>query len=251
MAGALRIVSVERGHDPRDFALVAFGGAGPVHAARLAEELEIPRVLIPPIPGGFSALGLVATDFRRDYVQHLLRARWPPPILPRSPRACAAMEGEARAMLSARRRARGALGGRARRRLPLPSPGLRADGAAGGRADRRARRSRASRTPSTSVTAPPTATRAPTRRCSRQPPRLGAGPPGAARSRARAGEEGGRAAGEPARSTSRRRGSGLARSSRARPRAGARRIGPRDRRSRPTPRSSSRRAGGSASMTGG
>ncbi len=69
MAAALRIVSVERGHDPREFTLVAFGGAGPVHAARLAEELEIPHVLIPPIPGGFSALGLVASDVRRDYVR--------------------------------------------------------------------------------------------------------------------------------------------------------------------------------------
>jgi len=69
MAAALRIVSVERGHDPREFALVAFGGAGPVHAARLAQELEIPEVIVPPIPGGFSALGLVASDFRRDYVK--------------------------------------------------------------------------------------------------------------------------------------------------------------------------------------
>jgi len=69
MAGALRIVSVERGYDPREFTLVAFGGAGPVHAARLAQELDIPRVLVPPIPGGFSALGLVATDVRRDYVR--------------------------------------------------------------------------------------------------------------------------------------------------------------------------------------
>lgn len=67
MAAALRIVSVERGHDPRAFALIAFGGAGPVHAARLAQELEIPRVIVPPIPGGFSALGLVASDLRRDY----------------------------------------------------------------------------------------------------------------------------------------------------------------------------------------
>jgi N-methylhydantoinase A len=69
MAAALRIVSVERGHDPRDFTLVAFGGAGPVHAARLAQELEIPRVIVPPIPGGFSALGLVASDLRRDYAR--------------------------------------------------------------------------------------------------------------------------------------------------------------------------------------
>ena len=67
MAEALRIVSVERGHDAREFSLVAFGGAGPVHAAALAEELDIPEVVIPTIPGGFSALGLVATDLRRDW----------------------------------------------------------------------------------------------------------------------------------------------------------------------------------------
>ena len=67
MAEALRIVSVERGHDAREFSLVAFGGAGPVHAAALADELDIPEVVIPPIPGGFSALGLVATDLRRDW----------------------------------------------------------------------------------------------------------------------------------------------------------------------------------------
>ena len=69
MAEALRIVSVERGHDPREFALVAFGGAGPAHAVSLARELGIPKVIAPPIPGGFSALGLVATDLRRDYVR--------------------------------------------------------------------------------------------------------------------------------------------------------------------------------------
>jgi N-methylhydantoinase A len=69
MAAALRIVSVERGYDPREFSLVAFGGAGPVHAARLADELEIPQVVVPPIPGGFSALGLVASDLKRDYAR--------------------------------------------------------------------------------------------------------------------------------------------------------------------------------------
>ncbi|MDP6389483.1 MAG: hydantoinase/oxoprolinase family protein [Alphaproteobacteria bacterium] len=71
MAEALRIVSVERGHDPREFGLVAFGGAGPLHAAALAEELEVPEVIVPPIPGGFSALGLVGTDIRRDYARTL------------------------------------------------------------------------------------------------------------------------------------------------------------------------------------
>ncbi|MCZ6872202.1 MAG: hydantoinase/oxoprolinase family protein [bacterium] len=67
MADALRIVSIERGYDAREFSLVAFGGAGPVHAAALAEALDIREVIIPPIPGGFSALGLVTTDLRRDY----------------------------------------------------------------------------------------------------------------------------------------------------------------------------------------
>ncbi|MDD9903063.1 MAG: hydantoinase/oxoprolinase family protein [Rhodospirillaceae bacterium] len=69
MAEALRIVSVERGHDARAFSLVAFGGAGPMHAAELATVLGIREVIVPPIPGGFSALGLVATDLKRDYVK--------------------------------------------------------------------------------------------------------------------------------------------------------------------------------------
>jgi N-methylhydantoinase A len=71
MAEALRIVSVERGHDARAFSLIAFGGAGPVHAAALAEELQIPEVIVPPAPGAFSALGLVASDLKRDCVRTL------------------------------------------------------------------------------------------------------------------------------------------------------------------------------------
>ena len=67
MAEALRIVSVERGHDAREFSLICFGGAGPLHAVALAEELEISEVVVPPIPGAFSALGLVGSDIRRDY----------------------------------------------------------------------------------------------------------------------------------------------------------------------------------------
>ena len=63
------MVSVERGHDPRDFAMVAFGGAGPLHACALAEELDVPEVIVPPIPGAFSALGLVGADIRRDYAR--------------------------------------------------------------------------------------------------------------------------------------------------------------------------------------
>jgi N-methylhydantoinase A len=71
MAEVLKIVSVQRGHDPRHFVLAAFGGAGPLHAAALASELGITEVLCPPIPGAFSALGLIGTDLKRDYVQTL------------------------------------------------------------------------------------------------------------------------------------------------------------------------------------
>lgn len=73
MALALRAVSVERGEDPRDFALVAFGGAGPLHACTLARELGLPVVIIPRMPGQFSAWGMLVCPLRRDYVQTLLR----------------------------------------------------------------------------------------------------------------------------------------------------------------------------------
>src|SRR5207237_2765893 len=69
MLRALRLVSVERGHDPRDFALVAFGGAGPLHACALAEELGIATVLVPAQAGVLSALGLAGGDERRDRVE--------------------------------------------------------------------------------------------------------------------------------------------------------------------------------------
>ena len=69
MLRALRLVSVERGHDPRGFALVAFGGAGPLHACELADELEISTVLVPDAAGVLSAVGLVASDERRDRVR--------------------------------------------------------------------------------------------------------------------------------------------------------------------------------------
>ena len=68
MTRALRVISVERGLDPRDFALVAFGGAGPLHACSLANELEITTVLVPKAAGVLSALGLAVSDERRDLV---------------------------------------------------------------------------------------------------------------------------------------------------------------------------------------
>src|SRR5207237_3554604 len=67
MEKALRVVSIERGHDPRAFTLVAFGGAGPLHACELARSLGIPRVLVPSLPGALSALGILMSDVVRDY----------------------------------------------------------------------------------------------------------------------------------------------------------------------------------------
>ena len=67
MVGAIRVVSVERGHDPRDFTLVAFGGAGPLHGCSLAELLGITRVLIPPAPGVLCAEGLLAATLKAEF----------------------------------------------------------------------------------------------------------------------------------------------------------------------------------------
>jgi N-methylhydantoinase A len=67
MARAIRVISVQRGHDPRNYALMAFGGAGPLHAARLAKELDIRRVIIPRNPGILCAMGLLLTDLRADF----------------------------------------------------------------------------------------------------------------------------------------------------------------------------------------
>jgi N-methylhydantoinase A len=71
MVRALRVISVARGHDPRRFALVAFGGAGPMHACAIADELGVSRVILPPHPGVASALGLLLSDVRYD-----LRRSW-------------------------------------------------------------------------------------------------------------------------------------------------------------------------------
>jgi N-methylhydantoinase A len=66
MAQAVRLVTVERGYDPRDFIYLAFGGAGPVHAVELARELQMPRVVLPPMPGLFSAFGMLVADMLHD-----------------------------------------------------------------------------------------------------------------------------------------------------------------------------------------
>jgi N-methylhydantoinase A len=100
MVGAIKEVSIAKGHDPRDFALVAYGGAGPMHAALIAAELEMPRVVVPPAPGNFSAFGALIADLRRDYV----RTRLLPPrgtALAEVEQVFAELEGEARADLAA------------------------------------------------------------------------------------------------------------------------------------------------------
>ena len=73
MAGAIRQVTIERGLDPREFALFAFGGGGPLHAAQIARELSIPLVIVPPEPGIFSALGMILADARVDETRTFLR----------------------------------------------------------------------------------------------------------------------------------------------------------------------------------
>ena len=97
MAGALRLVSVQRGHDPREFALVAYGGAGPLHANAVAEIMGSFPVLVPPAPGLLCAIGDLVADFRDEFAQTYIRvlAEADPgevgddPRRARRPRACA------------------------------------------------------------------------------------------------------------------------------------------------------------------
>jgi N-methylhydantoinase A len=100
MADALRVVSVARGHDPRGFALVALGGAGPMHACAIADELGIPRVVVPRHPGVTAALGLLLSDVRHD-----LRRSWIRPTAEARPEeldaAVAELEADARERLAA------------------------------------------------------------------------------------------------------------------------------------------------------
>src|SRR5262249_15333722 len=70
--GAVRVISVERGEDPRDYAIVAFGGGGPLHAAEVAESMDISTVVVPAHPGLMSAMGLLSADIRGDFGQTCL-----------------------------------------------------------------------------------------------------------------------------------------------------------------------------------
>jgi N-methylhydantoinase A len=96
MARAIRVISVQRGHDPRDYTLVAFGGAGPLHAARLARELEIRRILVPRSPGILCAMGLLLTDLRANFATTRLLPL-APTILPDIEAAFARLDAQAAA----------------------------------------------------------------------------------------------------------------------------------------------------------
>ncbi len=127
MIAAMRLVSVQRGYDPRDFVLVAFGGAGPLHANALARELGIPIVLVPPSPGIASALGMLVTDIRHEFVATRTaasgRAR------ARGPRgALRGFRGGGGGAPDPRRRAPRRPAHAAKRRPPLSRPVVRASG---------------------------------------------------------------------------------------------------------------------------
>jgi N-methylhydantoinase A len=100
MARAIRTVSIGRGHDPRQFVLVAFGGAGPLHACPLAELLDIPAVVIPPTPGVLSTYGLLSTDLKNDYMQTCYQ-EGPTYDLERIASVYADLEAQSRAWLEA------------------------------------------------------------------------------------------------------------------------------------------------------
>ncbi len=100
MEKAIRVVSIERGYDPREFALVAFGGAGGLHACELAEALSIPRVIVPALPGALSAFGILVSDVVKDYSRTVL---WR--VADKSPADRLEKEGLEREFAALRRRA--------------------------------------------------------------------------------------------------------------------------------------------------
>ena len=132
MAGAIRSRTVQKGRDPREFTLVAFGGAGPLHAAEVAESLGIPEVIVPPYPGITSAMGLLTSDLKYDQMRtvFMVEGAIDAERLDRE-LAMAAAELASPAARGRRRRRRDR--GHCRPGLPLRRTGLRAaDSATGG-----------------------------------------------------------------------------------------------------------------------
>ena len=139
MAGALRLVSVQRGHDPRDFALVAFGGAGPLHANAVAKLMGSFPVIVPPAPGLLCALGDLVADFRNEFARTLIRCSSDadPEDVARDPRRARA--GAPAQWIASEGIAEADAARQLRRRHALSRPGLRDPG----RARPRARSARA------------------------------------------------------------------------------------------------------------
>ncbi|MEA2321047.1 MAG: N-methylhydantoinase [Solirubrobacteraceae bacterium] len=108
MERAVRVALRDRGDDPREFALVAFGGAGPLHAVELARRLSIRTVVVPPHPGTLSAVGFLASDVRLDFAASDLRRSDDPNVVPAVASAFAELEGQARHELSSDERLAGA-----------------------------------------------------------------------------------------------------------------------------------------------
>ncbi len=125
MAAALRVISVARGHDPRRLGLVALGGAGPMHAPQIADELGIARIVIPRWPGITAALGLLGADVRHDLARGFVLPAGAA-LAPALDAVLAALAEEVGAAAAGRAVAAALVGRRA-----IPRPGLRADGAAG------------------------------------------------------------------------------------------------------------------------
>ena len=160
MADAIRLISVRRGYDPRDFALVCFGGAGPLHGAELARELSIPTVLVPPNPGTTSALGCLLVDIRHDFFTLLLGdADDADPA--EVEREFAALEEQARERMRAEGVARRPRDAPAHDRHALRGPVALDRGARRGRGEFARRPASRAFQPSTSASTPTAATAAP------------------------------------------------------------------------------------------
>ena len=125
MSGAIRSRTVQKGHDPREFALVAFGGGGPMQAAEVAESLGIPEVIVPPFPGITSAMGLLTSDLKYDQMRTVFMTEGSVDS-ERLDRDLAAAAEELRGRLQRRRRRGRRDRGRGRAGLPLRRSGLRA-----------------------------------------------------------------------------------------------------------------------------
>ena len=157
MAGALRVISVQRGHDPREFALVAFGGAGPLHANAVAELMGSFPVIVPPSPGLLCALGDLVADFRNEFARTLIRLTRDDDRRGRRRTILDELGGRARAWMDAEGIAEPSSSGHLRGRHALPRPGLRDPGA-----DSASATSRGSRSASTRCTSSSTASACPT-----------------------------------------------------------------------------------------